>query len=151
MLNPIRVRGQILIRATPEEVWDLVENPGAAMGLLPKGAHVDLLTDRFDQVGSRWRVVTQSGQARAEILNEVLAIEKPVSQVLRSTSDRMTGGSRTTLTATDGGTLMVVEATAEFPPGLRSILDRILTAILGPISTRRALTRMKRLIEAGSA
>jgi hypothetical protein len=147
MLNPIRVRRQILIRAAPEDVWRLMENPGAARGLLPNGTSIELLTDRFDQVGSRWRVVTRHGEHRVAMLNEVVAIERPVSQVLRSTSDRMAGSSRTTLTPINGGTLMVLEGTAEFPPGLRSLPDRLLTAVLGPISTQRALKRMKRYVE----
>ena len=147
MLNPIRVRRQIDIRATPDEVWSLIRNPGAARWMLPKGAHLELLTDTFDEVGSRWRIVTIAGHKRMEVLNEVLSIEEPRSQVLRSTSDRMIGESRTTLTPTPDGTRLLMEGMAEFPSGLRSLPSRLLTAIVAPIATRNALKRMKRYIE----
>ena len=147
MLNPIRVRQSIHIRATPEEVWWLVENPMEATQLLPKGARFELLTDRMDAVGSRWRFVTSAGGKQVEIDNEVVEIEKPIRQLLRSTSDRMTGTSHTFLTPATGGTLMTIEGTARYADSLRTLPDRLLTSLLAPILTRRALKRMKRLVE----
>jgi uncharacterized protein YndB with AHSA1/START domain len=147
VLNPIRVRREVEIRARPEVVWRLVRNPGEVRFLLPKDAALELLTDRFDEVGSRWRVTTAVGTKREQVTNEVLAIEEPVYQLIRVTSDRMTGDSRTTLEKTDTGTRMVIEATATFPSGLRTLPLRVLTAMLGPFSTERALRRMKRYVE----
>ena len=144
MLNPIRVRQSIHIRATPEEVWWLVENPMEATQLLPKGARFELLTDRMDAIGSRWRVVTSAGGKQFEIENEVVEIEKPIRQLLRSTSDRMTGTSHTLLAPTKGGTLMTIEGTARYADSLRTLPDRLLTSLLAPILTRRALKRVKR-------
>lgn len=150
MLNPIRVRRAVFIRASPAEVWRLCENPGSAFGVLPKGATMELLTDRFDEVGSRWRIVTGHGRNRMVAENEVVEIEPLRRQVLRSRAGRMEGTSVTTLTPRDGGTVLLVEATAVFPPGLRTIPDRLLTAIIGPIATGRALKKMARLVERGA-
>lgn len=84
------------------------------------------------------------------MVTEVVEIEPNRRQVLRSRAGRIESTSITTLTPQDGGTLLSIEATAAFPTGLRSIPDRVLTAIIGPIATGRALKRMARLVEHGT-
>ena len=91
--------------------------------------------------------MTSAGGKQFEIDNEVVEIEKPIRQLLRSTSDRMTGTSHTFLTPATGGTLMTIEGTARYADSLRTLPDRLLTSLLAPILTRRALKRMKRLVE----
>lgn len=147
MLNPVRVRRSVFIRATPAEVWKLCQDPRTAQSLLPRGGALEVLTDRFDQVGSRWLIVTTSGKERREVVNEVVEIEPMRRQVVRSRADRMDSTSITTLTPQGDGTLLSIEATAEFPPGLQSIANRMVTAIVGPIATGRALKQLARLVE----
>lgn len=138
-----RVGGSVLVRRPPAEVWELVVDPRGVRAQLPKGGRLELVTDRIDEVGARWTTIAGQGRRATEVSNELVELVPERLHVVRSTWPRATGTVRTVLEPAAGGTRVIVEATFDWRPGLRSLPARLMTALAGSRLTQQALERLK--------
>lgn len=150
ILNPTRIHETIFIDADPERVWEFFTRADQMSALLPKRTEIRVLSEDMEAVGARWLVSNRAGDTWVDTLTEVTESARPLLLAVRSSTNRMTGTTRTSLIPQGGGTLLVVEGTADWEPGPATILQRILTAVIGPVMTRRTIQKVKRLIEQGS-
>ena len=120
-------------------MWALLMDPAAQLALLPRHARIEVLTDRMDEVGSRWQTVNGIGKRAVVVLNEVVELVPLRSHVVKSTWPKATSTVRTNLEPSGDGTRVIIEGGIEWQPGLGTLVDRFSAAISASLMSQRAL------------
>ncbi len=147
MLNPIRIQASTLINRNRADVWAVLVDPEAWRAMLPANARIEVITDRTDQVGSRWKTINDRGGGGVEVLNEIVGLVPLHSHVVKSTWDKATNIVTTTLEPSDEGTVVRMETEIHWQPGLRTIVDRLAAAMTATQSSQRAMDKFTAIAE----
>ena len=138
----------IEIDAPAERTFELTANPRHLPHIDPT-ATVRLLSGEWTEVGSRHHVTNRVGGADIDSVHEITRFEPPyvVEERITARGTTMTATSEIRPIGHDRS-ILIVSGQIEWGGSFLELVSRLLSPLAGPPSRRKALRRIKAVVEA---
>ena len=145
-----RIVTDIVIERPVEAVFDYVTAPAKWPQWHPSSLGVDVATDKSLDAGEQVREAIKVGWQRDHVVWTVLERERPRRWVIEGRGE--SGGAATLryqLVADGPRTLFQRDLTYRMPNAFLGLIDRLIVRHIMRAASRKALARLKRVLESG--